>query len=355
MAIQEDVVNDVRPNDGSLDAIAELLPLLEYPADELDAEWGSPDRHAALLGKVAALGRARQAGDPSAFFAQQFLLSRLYALHLTLPGAPNAEGSVVAHALTRQLEHDTMAAEDAAVDPALYRAEPADADAYVRWIKDVARIHPAFKHDYYHRFLRDQASAADLRTYIIQESAVDARFDDLLALMQVGSTGDAKLEIGANFWDELGNGRPEEVHTTLFGRVLDEFGVTEAELTKGLSAHALLSGNLAVLTCRYRHLYGEAVGYLAMTEWLVPDRFSQVLHAWRRLKLPPVAIVYHELHIGIDARHASGWFANVVRPAAADPRMRRAMTRGALWRLNSSVRYLDHNLETVRQNREAAT
>jgi pyrroloquinoline quinone (PQQ) biosynthesis protein C len=340
---------DLRHACTQTDFVGAFLTRLTRPADEVDAELAAPEILNELIARVADLGMARQAGDSEAFFAQQLLLSKIYSMiHLRIPDEATAEGSTVLHAVTRQLERDTMAAEDAVLDPAVLDSEPADPEAYVRWLKDVARAHAAFKHPYYHQFLREQADREDLRAYVVQESAIDSRFDDLLAMMQVGTVGAAKMEIAANFWDEMGNGTPEQVHTTLFSKILDEFAVSETELSDGLTAEALLSGNLAVLTARYRSLFGEAVGYLGMTEWLVPDRFAQVLRAWRRLDLPPAAIVYHELHIGIDAHHANGWFANVVRPAASNARMRRAVTRGALWRLNSSARYLDGNLERVR-------
>ncbi|WP_082598498.1 MULTISPECIES: iron-containing redox enzyme family protein [unclassified Kitasatospora] len=328
----------------SREFVESFLPWLTRGAEELDRAFGEPAVQAELLDAIRSLAVLREAGDEDAFFAQQYLLSRIYALHLQLPSGASAEGSVVLHAVTRRLELDTMAAEDARLDEEVLAGAPEDAESYVPWLKEVTRAHRAFKHPYYHEFVRNEANPSDLRRYIVQESAVDSRFDDLLALMQLGTSGGAKLEIATNFWDEMGNGDPLQVHTLLFGKIIDSFGISDAELEGGLTAEALLSGNLAVLCCRYRSLFPEAVGFLAMTEWLVPDRFSQVLHAWRRLDLPPAAIVYHDLHIGVDAHHASGWFANVVKPAAADSATRRAMTRGALWRLNSSARYLDHSL-----------
>lgn len=314
------------------------------PAEELDEAFAEPGDLAALLDRVAALGVAAADGDDEAFFAQQYLLSRVYAVHTQLPSGPTAEGSTVLHAVTRRLEQDTAASEDAWIDDSAYDAIPDDPAQFVPWLKSFTREHRVFKHPYYHSFIRDHATPDDLRRFVLQESSVDSRFDDLLALMQVGSDGETKMEIAKNFWDEMGNGDPEQVHTVLFNRIIDHFGITGEELKEHLSSEALLGGNLAVLICRYRNLFAEAVGHLAVAEWLAPDRFSQVLAGWERLDLPPDGITYHKLHIGIDAHHASAWFAHVVKPMAHDPAARRAMTRGALWRLNSSCRYLDRIL-----------
>ncbi|MEI2778368.1 MAG: iron-containing redox enzyme family protein [Tetrasphaera sp.] len=250
------------------------------------------------------------------------------------------------------LEDATLAAEDAQLartDLCLADLDTAPADGFVPWLKDRVRRHRAFKHPYYREFIRHEASPADLRRYLVQESVVDGRFDDLLALLQLGTDGTTKLEIAENYWDEMGNGDPELVHTLMFSRALDTLAISDVEMREEMSAEGLLSGNLAMLLSRYRETFPEAVGFLAVTEWLVPDRFSNVLAGWRRLGLDPAGIEYHDGHIAIDARHASGWFTNVVKPGTASAPFRRGVTRGALWRLNSSARYLDANLARARR------
>lgn len=323
--------------------VEEISAWLTTSAAEVDRALAGEERNR-VLAMVRAMNNRSLAGDPEALYCQQLLLSRIYGLVLRIPEAPTAEGSVVVHEMTRLLEDATLAAEDRRVEPGLIDAAPTQGKEYLSWLKGLAREHRVFKHRYYVDFIRNHATREDLRAYVIQESVVDGRFDDLLAMMQVGSSGDAKLEIAGNFWDEMGNGDPDQVHTYLFNKIFEVFDITDFELESGLTANALLSGNLAVLLCRYRRLYPEAVGFLGMTEWLVPDRFVQVVHAWNRLRLPDVGIVYHRLHIKVDSQHAAGWFHNVVVPAACSETMRRGIARGALLRLNSSARYLDERL-----------
>jgi pyrroloquinoline quinone (PQQ) biosynthesis protein C len=326
--------------------VEEVTSLLTRSGDEVDVAIQGAAR-ARIVSAVRRLNHEALAGNGGAFYLQQLLLSRIYAVGLSIPTAPTAEGSVVIHEVTRLLENATIEAENRWIEDGLFDTAPTDPRKYLSWLKGLAREHRVFKHPYYREFIRNQATREDLRAYVIAESVVDGRFDDLLAMMQVGTSGHAKMEIANNFWDEMGNGNPAEVHTHLFNNIFKVFDITQEELENSLTADALLSGNLAVLVSRYRRLYPEAVGLLGMTEWLVPDRFVQVVSAWERLGLPDVGIVYHRLHITVDSQHAAGWFHNVVVPAASSEYMRRGIARGTLWRLNSSARYLDERMQTI--------
>jgi pyrroloquinoline quinone (PQQ) biosynthesis protein C len=332
--------------------VAEISSWLALHADEVDRAFLENRDH--FTSAVRRMNEDALAGDTAAFYQQQLLLSRIYQVITSIPGGPTAEGSVLLHEITRLLETATIVLEDRSIEPGTLESAPTKPREYLSWLKNLVREHRAYKHPYYTEFVRHQAQPDDLRTYVIQESLVDGRFDDLLAMMQVGTSGASKMEIASNFWDEMGNGDPDEVHTHLFNKIYEVFGIQDKDIEGALTANDLLSGNLAVLISRYRHMYPEAVGFLGMTEWLAPSRFHNVVQAWERLGLPDAGITYHRLHITIDSKHAAGWFHNVVLPAASSEYMRRGIARGALWRANSSARYLDERLAAVRLSAETA-
>lgn len=354
MSKMESLVPSPAVTADSAETVDEISSWLTMPAVDLDRKLG--DQRDRIVGQVLSLNQeAERAGAGSAAqYSQQLLLARIYQTVMRIPEGESAEGSVLLHEVTRLLETATTATEDRMITVGLLDSAPSEPKAFLSWLKDQVREHRAFKHPYYAEFIRSDAQEADLRTYVIQESLVDGRFDDFLAMMQVGTAGASKMEIAGNFWDEMGNGDPEQVHTHLFNKIYEVFDIGQDELEDELTASDLLNGNLAVLLCRYRHLYSEAVGYLGMTEWLAPDRFKNVVHAWERLGLPEVGITYHRLHITIDSQHAAGWFHNVVIPSASSPAMRRGIARGALWRINSSARLLDERLARARGIRSEA-
>jgi hypothetical protein len=221
-------------------------------------------------------------------------------------------------------------------------------DEYLRWLKAMVSEHPASRHPLYRQYLKDHGDRHDLRLLLAQETNLDPRFDDILAMMQIGRRGVEKMEIAANYWDEMGNGAPDEVHTDLFRRALDSLGVDEQYIRGTFLLEAAISGNLSSCLALSRRHYYKAVGYFGVTEYLAPRRFRCIVEAWRRAGLDEVGIKYHDLHIGVDAGHAAGWFKNVVKPLVAeDPRNGREIALGSMMRLNTSCDYLDAVLDRL--------
>src|SRR5664280_2205465 len=65
-----------------------------------------------------------------------------------------------------------------------------------------------------YRWLANEATWPEVVNFLALEGGPDGGFDDLIALCQVGLAGSAKLELAQNFWDEMGDGDPDGVHTT---------------------------------------------------------------------------------------------------------------------------------------------
>lgn len=203
----------------------------------------------------------------------------------------------------------------------------------------------ACRHPLFEDFLPNQASAEDLRFLLVQESAIDAGTDDFLALMQVGAPMPPKLEIAANYWDEMGNGDAAKIHSHLFKQALSAFKIDNDLGVEDLEAEALACGNLQLMLSLSRRHFYEAAGYFAAVEHLAPRRFVQLLAAWERNGISSIGSAYHSVHVDIDVEHAKTWLLNVVRELAREGRpASEAVTRGVLYRLNTSQSYLDRLL-----------
>ncbi len=168
-----------------------------------------------------------------------------------------------------------------------------------------------------------------MRFLLAQETSLDPRFDDILALIQLGTAGSEKIEIAGNYWDEMGNGEATNMHGALFAKALEALDVDDRYISDSLLLEAKLCGNLsAALTLSRRH-YFKAIGYFGVTEYLAPRRFRSLIAAWRRLELPAEGIRYHDLHVEVDAGHAIGWFKNIIEPAVTAIRAWAAISRSA--------------------------
>jgi hypothetical protein len=268
----------------------------------------------------------------------------------------DAEMQPILRDVASVLEKAVLDYEIGLVSESVISGYPCGGKEYVKWLKRLISSHKSSVHPVYNDYISEHADADDLAFYLIQESSLDPRFDDILALMQIGLPVDQKLELGQNYWDEMGNGNPDKVHSHLFQSALSSLDISAQRIKKEMLPEALVQGNLSACLALSRRHYFKAVGYFGVTEYLAPRRFKHVVKAWRRNGLPEVGVEYHDLHIVIDTQHANGWFNNVVVPLVEkDSEIGRDIALGAAIRLSTSSRYLDQLLKHFEKNREAAS
>lgn len=278
------------------------------------------------------------------------VLACIYDYRFSVPDVDiaNVDFSPLFGDIASLLEAAMLDVETNRIDEDMFVGMPTRGADFVEWLKRTMSDHPAGVHPFYREYLRDTADVPGMKLFLAQETTLDPRFDDILALMQVGTSGSEKMEIAKNYFDEMGCGDENAVHTYLFSKALDTLGIDSEYVESTMLADSRVSGNLsACLVMNQRHHY-KAIGYFGVTEYLSPRRFKDLVAGWRRLGLPEGGIVYHDLHIRIDAVHGRAWLDNVIQPLVdQDPRVAREIALGALIRLNSSERYLDKLQNTL--------
>ncbi|MBL4670802.1 MAG: iron-containing redox enzyme family protein [Arenicella sp.] len=252
------------------------------------------------------------------------------------------------------LEESMLGYERSLISTEEIESYPEQGDEYVKWLKKMISDHQSSVHPLYNQYMAESATASDLALFLAQETSLDPRFDDILALMQIGTQGAEKLEIANNYYDEMGNGNSEEVHTVLFAKALKELNIDEKYINDNMLLDSIVAGNLSSCLSLSRRHYYKSVGYFGVTEYLAPRRFKHVVAAWNRNNLPPESIIYHKIHIAIDTVHARGWLNNIIAPLVnQSPAIGREIALGAMIRLNSSERYLD-SLNSLFASKKAA-
>ena len=279
-------------------------------------------------------------------------LLALYQQHLRIPidSALANQFHPLACRLMRELElpweRDMLRRVHSSRDVSL-DSLPADPAAFAEWFRSTAFSHQLYEHDLY-SFLACDASQAQLEWFFRMECAGEAAFDDLVALAQVGTRGEVKMEMASNYWDEMGKGKPHAVHTHLFGRLIDGLSL-ETPAASDLPWQVLAGVNVMLWSCISRRNAFRAQGTLGAVELLAPQRCTRVVHGALRLGMKKTAVVYYGAHAIIDIGHAEGWLDHVIQPQVMTfPDSRLGIAEGLIARADSSLDYFDYCLARAR-------
>lgn len=213
---------------------------------------------------------------------------------------------------------------------------PSDASAFMAWFEHLKEVGPG-QGDPLFPWLAERATLDEMRWFLAQEVAGEAGFDDLVALTQVRMPARTKLEMAANYWDEMGRGHEKGMHGRMLENCATELGLTPSARTTVWESLAL-ANLMAGLASNRRYAY-QSIGALGIIEMTAPGRVSHVNEGLRRLGVSPQGRQYFQLHAGLDVRHSEAWNREVIRPLVeGDPKIARAIAEGALMRLRSGER-----------------
>jgi len=183
-----------------------------------------------------------------------------------------------------------------------------------------------------YKWLARSASWDEVVTFLALEGGPDAGFDDLVAACQIGLFGSAKMELATNYWDEMGDGDPDAVHTTLHERLVEAIAMPRIPLSEQ-PVSALARAAFGGLLATNRWLQPEMLGALGLIELQAGPRCRLVLQAFTRWGAPEAAYPFYEVHAEVDPRHGRDWLDKAITPTVAErPAWGDRIVRGALWR-----------------------
>ena len=182
-----------------------------------------------------------------------------------------------------------------------------------------------------YQWVAASASWAGLRSFLAMEGGPDGGFDDLVALGQIGLTGEPKLEMARNYWDEMGRGSLRAIHTELQRRMAAAVGVGSTPRAL-LPLEALDRSLLCTAFATNRQLQPELVGALGLIELQAGPRCRKVVRGLKRLHAGEDALAFYQEHADADPRHGKAWLDHVVRPLSTDPWWAWGVVRGAMYR-----------------------
>jgi hypothetical protein len=237
--------------------------------------------------------------------------------------------------------------EDALVDTSLL---PESADGLAEWF---GRLRDRHVQPEFCRYLAEEATLAEIAIFFLSEELVDSRFDDLVALAQIGAPDLSKLTMAENYWDEMGEGELEKMHTRLFEHSakymraqLAERGIDPSGLD-GMEVYE--NAGLVLLYSIHRHLAPRSLSAMGLMEYSAPVRFQAMVDGCTRLGVPADVILYQRIHVHVDADHGAEWLENVLVPLAhTSPQALREIGMGALVRERVANAYYDRVWEQMK-------
>lgn len=216
------------------------------------------------------------------------------------------------------------------------------ADAPTRF-RQIAETHPLWHHPFVARCRAGRLSLPQVRVLGVQMYKFCHQFPSFLAMALASCPqDDARIVIGENLWEELGEGDPERAHAALFRRFTRALGVSDEQLA-ALPAQP----ETAALIETYRRL-SERFGVLGIlgalcyaSEGIVGVLYSQIQAGLlRAATFDSDALMFFAVHIHVDDGHADK-LESVLLPMLRTPEDRQLVERAIRSALNARCRFFD--------------
>jgi len=208
---------------------------------------------------------------------------------------------------------------------------PREPGAFVAWFEALKESGPG-QGDPLFPWLAEHATLEQMKWFVEQEAAGEAGFDDLVAMAQVKTPTQAKLELARNYWDEMGRGNAKGMHGPMLDALVRALAVTP-RIETTLAPSLAIGNTMAALASNRAYAY-HALGALGVIELTAPGRAAYVSAGLRRLKVSAKARHYFDLHAVLDIKHSEAWNREVFACILADsPHAAPFIAEGALMRL----------------------
>lgn len=180
------------------------------------------------------------------------------------------------------------------------------ADAPTRF-RQVAESHPLWRHPFVERCRGGQLTLAQVRVLGAQMYKFCHQFPSFLALALAACPNDeARIVIGENLWEELGEGDPQRAHAALFRQFTRALGLSDAQLiaVPALPGTTELVDTYLNLSDRFGVL-GILGALCYASEGIVAALYSHIQGALQQATpFDRDALMFFEVHIHVDDGHA---------------------------------------------------
>ena len=218
--------------------------------------------------------------------------------------------------------------------------------------RQIAESHALWRHPFVERCRAGQLTLDQVRVLGAQMYKFCHQFPSFLAIaLAACSQEDARIVIGENLWEELGEGDPQRAHAALFRRFTRALGIDDAQLS---IVPAL--PETAALIDTYRHLtdsYG-VLGILGAlcyaSEGIVGALYTHIQTGLLQASaFDKDALMFFEVHIHVDGGHADKLEA-ILLPMLCTPHDESLVEQAIRTALDARCRFFDAVLRKAERN-----
>jgi pyrroloquinoline-quinone synthase len=212
-----------------------------------------------------------------------------------------------------------------------------------RRFRQVAETHPLWRHPFVERCRAGQLTLAQVRILGAQMYRFCHEFPSFLAMALASCPQeDARIVIGENLWEELGEGDPQRAHAALFRRFTRALGLDDAQL---LATAAQPETEALVDTYRSLSKTYGVLGILGAlcyaSEGIVGALYSHIQAGLlRAAPFDREALTFFEVHIHVDDGHADK-LESVLLPMLRTPQDALLVEEAVRTALDARCRFFD--------------
>jgi len=209
--------------------------------------------------------------------------------------------------------------------------------------RQIAENHPLWRHPFVQRCRAGQLTLDQVRVLGVQMYKFCHQFPSFLAIaLAACPQEDARIVIGENLWEELGEGDPQRAHAALFRRFTRALAIDDAQL-----AMLPVQPETAALIDTYRHL-SDRFGVLGIlgalcyaSEGIVGALYSHIQTGLlQAAAFDKDALMFFEVHIHVDGGHADQLEA-ILLPMLCTPHDRSLVEQAIRIALDARCRFFD--------------
>lgn len=292
-----------------------------------------------------------QAPDPNVRFALVSYLHAFYERYLSPAEDFRRIPSLRDDLLVPRIERAWLDWEDRHVDE---RDLPRSAECFREWFLEVSHRHEQAD---FCAFLRERATREQLAILVLFEEQVSRRFDDLIAMAQLGAPELSRMTLARSYWATMGEGTPEGMRSRLFSASAEHMRATLARVMVVPPALGTLDSiehaTLALMYGIQRGLVPRSLGALGLVERSAPARLSAMVEAGQRQGLAVEVIAFRLEYINVNVGRGTNWLEHVLLPLVkSSPDVMREVALGVLTFERAANAYLG---EVVRRMRTLDT